>query len=98
MKFIKTCHHHGNNKFHDLKNLTFTVGLVNVKNINRPLYSKLISWLIIRLKVIIKSLTKFDFKTLITEIVVITKIFVKMKQIKISRQMCKTGRRAFIEL
>jgi len=74
------------NKYRSEQKLLYAVGLVHIKNINKHLVINYLSWIVKRVKKMIKWLITLNFSSLMVEIIIIGKLFFLMKKIINSRK------------
>tara|TARA_B110000438_G_C15800254_1_gene644794 strand:+ start:16 stop:954 length:939 start_codon:yes stop_codon:yes gene_type:complete len=85
-----------NNRFRNLENHLFSMGLAHLKNINTPLLKNYCTWIIQRLIRVIKLSLKGKFTHIKIEILVINKLLSMKSKIKNSRSMSQYSSTAFI--
>ena len=85
-----------NNRFRNLENHLFSMGLAHLKNINKTLFKNYFTWIIQRLIRVIKLSLKGNFNHIKIEISVINKLFRMKSKIKNSRSMSQYSLTAFL--
>ncbi len=85
------------NPYRKIYNLTLTMGLAHVKNINKQLIRNYLSWLIWRSRKIIKAIINLDTHIIQVELKVIVDLLRLHSEILSSRTKSKTSKGPFLE-
>ncbi len=85
------------NPYRKIYNLTFTMGLAHVKNINQGLLKNYTTWLYWRFRKLIRAIMVFDSNRLLVEAKVILNLIRMNSEIRLSRKKSKTLEAPFLQ-